>query len=206
MEWEDIETQEPETQQAAMSGWSIKNLLEDKELLQAAKDEWNMTSKGQAHLRLSYTKEDLDREVEWFESRLTELLNSHAKITQITAHSKRWWNEEVAEARKTWAKDKKRLGKCKRVPRVVLINYHYYLEVQWNAQREWMKLRVQGELGGRKGRSQVGQRWIAGWLRADLAMRIDQGGFAKRSRCDHAKRELPAADRVKAIDQGEMAE
>ena len=110
MEWEDIETQEPETQQAAMSGWSIKNLLEDKELLQAAKDEWNMTSKGQAHLRLSYTKEDLDREVEWFESRLTELLNSHAKITRITAHSKRWWNEEVAEARKTWAKHKKRLG------------------------------------------------------------------------------------------------
>lgn len=60
-----------------------------------------MTSKGQAYLSLSCTKEDLDGEVEWFESKVTELLNSHAKITRITAHSKQWWNEEVAEARKT---------------------------------------------------------------------------------------------------------
>ena len=82
---------------------------------------------------------------------------------------------------------------------------------------------MQGELEGRKGRSQIGQRWIAGWLKADLAMRIDQGGFAESSkcdrmkmvdlggfaegsRCDRAKRELPAGDRAKAIDQGEMAE
>ena len=64
MEWEDIETQESETQQAAMSGWSIKNLREDKELLQSAKDKQNMTSKEQVYLSLSCTKEDLDREVE----------------------------------------------------------------------------------------------------------------------------------------------
>ena len=79
MEWEDIETQDPGNQQAAMSGWSIKNLLRDEKLLQAAKNEWDKTSAGQAHLDLSCTKEDLDREVEWFESKLTDLLNNHAR-------------------------------------------------------------------------------------------------------------------------------
>ena len=38
-------------------------------------------------------------------------MNNHAKITQITAYSKRWWNQDVAEARKTWARDKKRLNR-----------------------------------------------------------------------------------------------
>ena len=46
-----------------------------------------------------------------FERKLTELLNKHAKITQITSYSKRWWSKEVAEARLTWAKDKRRLGR-----------------------------------------------------------------------------------------------
>ena len=33
MKWEDIEAQRPDKQQVAMTGWSIKNLLEDKKLL-----------------------------------------------------------------------------------------------------------------------------------------------------------------------------
>ena len=85
-------------------------MLEDEKLLQAAKEEWEEASMGQPYLRLSSTKEDLDREVEWFESKLVQHLNNHAKITRITSYSKRWWNEEVAEARKTWAKNKRRLS------------------------------------------------------------------------------------------------
>ncbi len=55
--------------------------------------------------------QELDKEVEWFQEKLTELLNKHAKATQITSYSKRWWNKEVAEARLTWAKDKRWLGR-----------------------------------------------------------------------------------------------
>ena len=97
--------------QAAMSGWSIKNLLGDDKLLQAAQSEWKMTNGDQQSLDLLCTKQELDKEVEWFERKLTKLLNNHAKITQITSYSKRWWNKEVAEARSTWAKDKRNLGK-----------------------------------------------------------------------------------------------
>ncbi len=57
------------------------------------------------------TKDDLDKEVEWFENKIVELLNNHAKITKVCAYSKRWWNKEVAEARTCWAKDKKKFGR-----------------------------------------------------------------------------------------------
>ncbi len=60
---------------------------------------------------LECTKEDLDKEVEWFESKTAELLNSHAKIIRVYAYSKQWWNEDVVEARSKWARDKSKFGK-----------------------------------------------------------------------------------------------
>ena len=111
IEWEDIDTKSCGNTQAAMSGWSIKNLLEDDKLFQAAKGEWKKTNMDQQSLDLLCKKEELDQEVEWFEKKLTELLNNHAKITKITSYSKRWWNKEVAKARSTWAKDKRRLSR-----------------------------------------------------------------------------------------------
>lgn len=62
MNWEDIKTQEPEKQQATKSGWGIKNLLEDNNLLQGIKSEWDWTSKEKAHLSILFTNEDLDKE------------------------------------------------------------------------------------------------------------------------------------------------
>ena len=86
-------------------------MLEDDKLRQAAQSEWKKSNRDQQPLDLLCTKQELDKEVEWFERKLTELLNNHAKITQITYYSKRWWNKEVAKARSTWAKDKRRLSK-----------------------------------------------------------------------------------------------
>ncbi len=105
-----MDTQGRGNTQAAMIGWSIKNLLENDKLLQPAQSEWKWTGGDQQHLDLLCTKQELDKEVEWFEKKLTELLNNRAKITQITSYSKRWWNKEVAEVISTWAKDKRRLG------------------------------------------------------------------------------------------------
>ena len=63
MEWEDIDTQSPKNIQAAMSGWSIKNLLENDMLFQAAKSEWKKTNGAQQHLDLLCTKQELDKKV-----------------------------------------------------------------------------------------------------------------------------------------------
>ena len=111
MEWEDIDVLGQRNNQVAMSGWSVKNLLEDNELLEAMQSDWKRYNRDHQLLDLHCTKQELDKEVEWFEKKLTELLNKHAKITQITSYSKRWWNKEVAKARSTWAKDKRRLGR-----------------------------------------------------------------------------------------------
>ena len=89
IEWEDIDTQICGNTQAAMSGWSIKNLLEHDKLFQAVKNEWKKTNIDQQPLNLLCKKEKLDQKVEWFEKKLTELLNNHAKIRKITFYSKR---------------------------------------------------------------------------------------------------------------------
>ncbi len=106
-----------------------------------------MTSKGQAYLSLSCTQEDLDKEVEWFESRLTELLNSYIKITRITAHSKRWWNEEVAEARKTWAKNKKRLRRNEdlkeELKQACNLYYKTIRKAKWTCWQEFLQRKSQ---------------------------------------------------------------
>ena len=111
MEWEEIDIPGQKNTQAAMSGWSIKNLLEDDKLLEAAKSDWKRFNEDHQLLDLHCTKQELDKEVEWFEKKLTELLKKHAKATQITFYSKRWWNKEVTKARSTWARDKRRLGR-----------------------------------------------------------------------------------------------
>ncbi len=73
--------------------------------------DWKRYNGNHQLLDLHCTKQELDKEVEWFEKKLTELLNKDAKITQITSYSKRWWNKELVKARSTWAKDKRRLGR-----------------------------------------------------------------------------------------------
>lgn len=54
--------------------------------------------------------QDLDDEVEWFEAKISQLLDRHATITRVGSYSKRWWNKEMAEARRVWAQDKKKYG------------------------------------------------------------------------------------------------
>lgn len=88
MEWEDIDTPGQGNAQAAMTGWSIKNLLEDDKLLEAAKSYWKRLNGNHQFLGLFCTKQELDKEVEWFERKLTDLLNNHAKITKVTSYSK----------------------------------------------------------------------------------------------------------------------
>ena len=87
MEWEEIDIPGQKNTQAAMSGWSIKNLLEDNKLLKAAKSDWKRFNEDHQPLDLHCTKQELDKEVEWFEKKLTELLKKHAKTTQITCYS-----------------------------------------------------------------------------------------------------------------------
>ena len=48
------------------------------------------------------TVDDLDREAEWLQQALTNILDSCAKPLFITTYSKRWWNNDVKKARRTF--------------------------------------------------------------------------------------------------------
>ena len=146
MEWEDIDTPGQRNSQPAMSGWSIRNLLEDEKKLKAAQSDWEKLNVNHQLLDLLCTKQELDKEVEWFQETLTGLLNKHAKITQITSYSKRWWNKEVAKARSTWAKDKKRLGRDEDLKEEFKQARNRYFRIIKKAKREcWQKF-LQGDV------------------------------------------------------------
>lgn len=55
-----------------------------------------------------YKREDFNKEVEWFESKIKGLLNIYAKITKICAYLKQWWNENVVKTRSKRARNKKK--------------------------------------------------------------------------------------------------
>ena len=91
------------------------------------------------------TKQEPDQEVEWFDKKLVEFLNNHAKITQITCYSKRWWNKEVAEARLIWAKDKRRLGRNEDLKEEFKQARNWYYQTIRKAKRECWQNFLQGK-------------------------------------------------------------
>ena len=94
---------------------------------------------------MQYIKQKLGQEVEQFEKKLIELLNNYAKITQITCYSKQWWNKEVAKARLTWAKNKKKLGRNKDLKEEFKQARNWYYRTIRKAKRKcWQKF-LQGK-------------------------------------------------------------
>lgn len=108
---ENLKIRSQEKCSPAIKKWGIQSLFQDKKLWSTAKKDWDKFSKGQIYLTSKYIKKDLDKKVEWFVGKTTELFNSHAKITKVCVYSKRWWNKDVVEARLNQTKDKKKFEK-----------------------------------------------------------------------------------------------
>ena len=111
LRWEDIDCDSVNQNSGKITGWDIQGLIEDKNSLQAAQSQWMVHTKNRPILHSSSTQQELDEEVNWVETLLTNILNAHSKSMRVTPFSKKWWNKEVAEARKIWAKGKKKGGK-----------------------------------------------------------------------------------------------
>ena len=107
LRWEDVSYNSISSRDGRITGWDIEGLTSDERGLEAAKLDWTKQTQNRPILEGSSTQQDLDKEVEWVELLLTDILNTHCKKVRVTPFSKRWWNKEVAEARKTWAKEKK---------------------------------------------------------------------------------------------------
>ena len=94
-----------------ITGWDIQGLINDEKSLQAAELDWVKETQNRPILNASCARQELDEEVEWVETLLTHILNTRCKKMRVTP-SKRWWNKKVAEARKTWAREKNLWGKA----------------------------------------------------------------------------------------------
>lgn len=104
LRWEEICDGLPEKGAVEPTGWDIQGLIDSPDNLKLAHTEWTLRGKNRNVLGQTCSCNDLDMEVYWFEENLAEVFSTHAKILRVTSSSKRWWNKEVAEARKTWAK------------------------------------------------------------------------------------------------------
>ena len=109
LRWEDndIGGHIPQQNTSRATGWDIQGLIRDTDQLSKARDEWVTKSHERPILDQRCNRVTLDQEVGWIEDTLTDLLNRYSKIMRVTSYSKRWWNKEVAHARKVWAKEKK---------------------------------------------------------------------------------------------------
>lgn len=67
-----------------------------------------MACQKRPYLITSNIIEDFDKKVKWFQNRLIELLDDHAKIMQITAYFQQQQNGKVAEIGKSWVKTNKK--------------------------------------------------------------------------------------------------
>ena len=111
LRWEDVEYNSTNESCGRVIGWDIQGLINNPDSLQVAQREWARSTQNRHIIDNSCTQQDLDEKVSWTESLLTNILNTHCKTIRVTPFSKKWWNKEVAEAHKIWAREKKLWGK-----------------------------------------------------------------------------------------------
>ncbi len=100
LHWEDCDIGVPQQNTSRAIGWDIQGLVRDTDQLSKARDKWVTKSHEWPILDQRCNRVTLDQEVGWIKDTLTDLLNKYSKIMRVTSYSKRWWNKEVAHARK----------------------------------------------------------------------------------------------------------
>lgn len=143
LQWADLNQGHPEP--GINTGWNIQALLKDKALFGTAKQDWEKESSLRPHLSHVSSKMELDSEVEWFEVTLGIWLDKFAKVTRLTSYSKKWWNDEVVQARKTWAKEKRRLRGCLNSNKELKKVRNAYYHIIRKAKRQCWQDFLQGE-------------------------------------------------------------
>ena len=88
-------------------GWKIARLVEEiQERKSKGKEheaigEWKKEVRKRKALHAKANEEELEKEVEWVTETCTTILQTYAEKANITARSKRWWNNDIKSQRKT---------------------------------------------------------------------------------------------------------
>lgn len=111
LRWEDMGYDLSRSEDGTPTGRDIASLISAPDKLENAQKDWTSRSHTRKILDTTSSIKNLDDEVDWFEKTLSVVLDAHAKVLRVTSFSKRWWNKEVSEARRVWAKEKKKWEK-----------------------------------------------------------------------------------------------
>jgi ribonuclease HI len=124
-----------------VTGWKIDKLSEEKKEKMAG--EWHNQARGFPQ-EIS-TAEDLEREARWIQETLTTILNRHAPLIRITPFSKRWWNDEVREARQRFSRAHRQFAQGQSNWEMVRQSRNaYYTTIRREKRRMWQRF-LQGE-------------------------------------------------------------
>lgn len=135
----------PNKDPATPTGSDIQGLTKPSEDLELASADWKSQSKSRKLLDQTCNQKHLDEEVDWIEKNLAEVLDTYAKILKVASFSKRWCNKEVAEARRTWAREKRKWGTV--TPDTVTLKQtrNLFYRVVRKAKRQCWQSFLQGE-------------------------------------------------------------
>ena len=76
--------------------------------LQAAEQLWRQLAKERAHLGAECTADEVEHEAAWCQEAMSSVLDATAKKIRIYARSKRCWNTNIKERRRTVGRERRR--------------------------------------------------------------------------------------------------
>jgi ribonuclease HI len=91
-------------------GWALKERLEKERAEDWPAEEprleviWGLRTRDRPVLGDDASEEDLEGEIDFIQSTMISLLNSHTRKVTICARSKRWWNEDIRSKRRQLGK------------------------------------------------------------------------------------------------------
>jgi ribonuclease HI len=104
LEFQEIQDpQKYQKTQGEVTGWRLDSIPEEIEERMAR--EWY--SRAENRPQYLSTTQDLEDEAIWIQETLVEILDSHVPRVRITPFSKRWWNQEIKDARGIYARTRR---------------------------------------------------------------------------------------------------
>ena len=94
-EFPDLKRTPKDNTNGEITGWKIDDLMGDQEVLDKAESAWNLLAENRAIIDYNSSEREIEEEVIWIETSLTQVLEQYAKPLRITLYSKRWWTPEV---------------------------------------------------------------------------------------------------------------
>ena len=80
-----------------VTGWALKDLTTEQE--KNMEDQWKAITEERPVVSASCSREELDLEAQCISDTLSQMFDHNCKPLRICARSKRWWNEDVNQAR-----------------------------------------------------------------------------------------------------------